>query len=93
MAGLPGGEILEKGLRDLHSGVTSVEGLLVLIGRSRLTAAGIDVPAVPPADGGEPPEHALYALLAQEHGNEAHARYNGLVRRLISLERALECAR
>ena len=31
--------------------------------------------------------------LAQEHGNEAHARYNSLVRHLVSLGRALERTR
>ena len=91
LATLPGGEFLGPGLEDLRSGTPSIEALLLLIGRSRLRAAGIDVPttlALPP-DG---PELALYALLQREHGDEAHSRYNALIRRLVSLERALECA-
>lgn len=91
-AHLPGGEILEAGLRDVRAGRLSVEALAVLIGRSRLTASGIDVPAAPSALAGSP-EHALYALLAIKHGNEAHSRYNAIIRRLVKLERALEWAR
>jgi hypothetical protein len=29
-------------------------------------------------------------LLGREHGNEAHSRYNALLRELVSFERALE---
>lgn len=35
-------------------------------------------------------DHQLYALLGREHGNEAHNRYNALLRELVSFERALE---
>ena len=38
------------------------------------------------------PELALYRLLGQEHGADADGRYNALVRRLISYQRAAECA-
>ena len=37
-------------------------------------------------------EHRLYALLAAEDSDLAHSRYNALVRRLVSFERAAECA-
>jgi hypothetical protein len=37
-------------------------------------------------------EHRLYALLAAEDSDSAHSRYNALVRRLVSFERAAECA-
>jgi len=48
---------------------------------------GVAVPvAIPDAD------LLLYAALAREHGNDAHSQYNALVRRLVSFERALECA-
>jgi hypothetical protein len=39
----------------------------------------------------ETPEHRLYELLAREEPDSAHSRYNALIRRLVSLERALEC--
>jgi hypothetical protein len=38
------------------------------------------------------PEHRLYALLAVTNADSAHSRYNALVRRLVSFERALACA-
>ncbi len=40
------------------------------------------------------PERRLYDLLATENPDGAHARYNALIRRLVSLvsfERAAEC--
>ena len=44
------------------------------------------VPATPPD-----PEHRLYALLARDDPDAAHGRYNALIRRLVSYERALAC--
>jgi len=84
---LPGGEILEAGLADLHAGRETAFALAVAIGAPRLRLLGIDVPSVP-----EEPEHRLYALLARDDADSAHSRYNALIRRLVSLERALECA-
>jgi hypothetical protein len=86
-AGLPGAELIEEGLRDLSARIESVPSLLVSIGAPRLTRMGI---VVPPA--GPKPEHRLYGLLQAAHGDAAHGRYNALVRRLVSFERALECA-
>jgi hypothetical protein len=80
---LPGEEFITAGLRDLERGAESVEALLVSIGAPRLTAAGIPVPA-PLAH----PEHALYDWLSEKHGDAAHSRYNALIRRLVSFERA-----
>jgi hypothetical protein len=37
-------------------------------------------------------EQRLYRLLADRHGDAAHARYNALVRRLVSFERAAAAA-
>jgi hypothetical protein len=39
------------------------------------------------------PEERLDALLARDDPDGAHSRYNGLVRRLVSFERAAESAR
>ena len=85
---LPGAELLRDGLRDLANGVQSVPALLVAIGAPRLRRSGIKVPDGPPN-----PEHRLYARLAEDAPNAAHGRYHALIRRLVSLERALECAR
>jgi len=38
-------------------------------------------------------EHRLYGRLASDGGGAAHGRYNALVRRLVSFERALACVR
>lgn len=84
---LPGRELVDAGVEDLRRGEETVEALLVSIGASRLRAVGIDVP-LPLAT----PEIRLYDLLRREHGDDAHGRYNALVRRLVSFERAAECA-
>ena len=83
MLALPGEDIVVEGIADLRRGVESVPALLVSIGAPRLRRLGLDVP---PAI--EEPERRLYALLANEHGDAAHGRYNALVRRLVSFERA-----
>ena len=85
---LPGGEILRDGLRDLEAGVQSVNSLLVLIAAPRLTRCGIRVPSTLALSG--LPEHALYQLLTVEQGPEAYRHYRSLLRRLVSLENALD---
>ena len=90
-ANLPGHELIERGLDDLEKGVESVEALLVLIGSPRLRDLGIPAPLCV-ADK-NPPEHRLYDLLARENSDAAHSKYNALVRRLVSFERALPCAK
>jgi len=87
-SGLPGAELIEAGLRDLSRGAETVASLLVSIAAPRLRALGLDVPA-PIGDA----ELRLYRRLATEHGAAAHARYNALVRRLVSYQRAMACAR
>ena len=82
----PGADLVRDGLRDLASGVESVEALLVLVGAPRLRRLGFDVPDTP-----DFPEDRLYARLAEEHGNGAHSKYNALIRRLVSFERAAAC--
>ncbi len=86
-AGLPGGDLVRKGLVDLERGEESVEALLVSIGATRLRALGIAVAAPVPS-----PEHKLYALLSNDDADSAHSRYNALIRRLVRFERAAECA-
>jgi len=84
---LPGADLVEQGLADLQRGIESHESLLVSIGAPRLRRLGLDVRQPLPA-----PEHRLYSLLDAEHGDAAHSRYNALVRRLVSFERAAAAA-
>lgn len=84
---LPGADLVSSGLDDLRSGRNTAEALLVSMGAPRLRRSGVDVPSPLPD-----PEHRLYELLAAEDSDSAHSRYNALVRRLVSFERALECA-
>lgn len=84
---LPGADLIEKGLADLRQHQETVEALLVAIGAPRLRNIGLDIPAQLPDN----PEHRLYQLLAHEDSDSAHSRYNALLRRLVSYERAAEC--
>lgn len=84
----PGWELVRPGLADLAAGVESVASLLVSIGAPRLADLGFQVEA--PISN---PNHRLYELLAISNPDSAHARYNGLVRRLVSFEQTAECVR
>lgn len=86
---LPGADLIREGLRDLERGIESVPALLVLVGAPRLRDIGIEV--VDPFPRDEFAEHRLYELLAAEDSDGAHSRYNALIRRLVSFERAAEC--
>jgi hypothetical protein len=83
---LPGGDLVAKGLADLADSRETVEALLVSIGAPRLRALGLRV-ETPFPDA----EHRLYERLAREDADDAHSRYNALVRRLVSFENAREC--
>lgn len=83
----PGQDLVEKGMADLASGRETVESLLVRVGGPRLRKLGFDIPP----HTGELPEHRLYKLLAADDQDTAHSRYNALIRRLVSFERAAEC--
>jgi hypothetical protein len=86
--GLPGGDLIASGLDDLRRGLETVPSLLVSIGAPRLRRLGHAV-----LHGIPEPERRLYALLARDNPASAHSRYNGLIRRLVSFERAAECVR
>jgi hypothetical protein len=79
--------MIRAGLADLDGGRETAASLLVSIGAPRLTSLGIDVRSP-----FHEPEHRLYALLAREDPDSAHGRYNALIRRLVSFERAAACA-
>jgi hypothetical protein len=85
---LPGADRVRSGLADLAAGRETEAALLVSIGAGRLRDAGLDVPP-----GFPDPEHRLYRLLSGIHGDDAHSRYNALIRLLVSFERALECVK
>jgi hypothetical protein len=85
---LPGEDLVDRGVRDLTRGIESVESLLVSLAGERLRALGVPVPETF-ADA----ELRLYNLLSAEHGDAAHGRYNALVRRLVSFQRAIACAK
>ena len=89
---LPGGDIVAAGLADIAAGRETEASLLVRIGGPRLRRLGFPVPERT-ADDVEDYEIRLYHLLGPEHGNNAHARYNALIRRLVSFERAAACVR
>lgn len=85
---LPGVDLVEHGLADLRRGVESVPALLVSIGAPRLRELGFEVAS--PFEGAE---RRLYDRLAEQGQDAAHSRYNALLRRLVSFERAAACAR
>ena len=86
-ADLPGHDLIEQGLDDLAAGVETAAALLVSIGAPRLGQLGVSVASPIPSS-----EHRLYALLSRTDPDSAHSRYNALIRRLVSFERALACA-
>lgn len=88
LAALPGGDLIERGLADRARGLDSIEALLVSIGAPRLARLGFEVSDPIPAA-----ERRLYDRLHAEDADSAHGRYNALVRRLVSFERAAACAR
>lgn len=85
---LPGADLVARGIQALRRGETTIEALLVSVGAPRLRAAGLDIPPVPPLP--HAPEISLYLAIGADHPRDAHSRYNALIRRLVSFERALE---
>src|SRR3990170_4113375 len=88
LSSLPGGNAVCQGLEDLAAGKESETALLVLVGAPRLRRLGLEIPE----DNANMPEHRFYQLLARSDPDSAHSRYNALIRRLVSFERALERA-
>jgi hypothetical protein len=82
----PGEDLIDRGIADLERGRDSIEALLVSIGAPRLRRIGFEVPQTIAS-----PETTLYERLAESDPDSAHSRYNALIRRLVSFERAAEC--
>jgi hypothetical protein len=87
---LPGAELVVSGTAALARGERTIEALLVAVGAPRLRRLGIHLPSADRLP--EAPELALYHAVGAAHPRDAHARYNALIRRLVSFERALEAA-
>lgn len=86
LTGLPGEELVRKGLVDLDAGEVTVEACLVSIASPRLRQHGlltIKTALVPEA------ELTLYGLLGRTE-EDPYGRYNSLLRRLVSFEHALD---
>ena len=88
MERFPGVEIVREGIDDLRRGATTVPALLVSIGAPRLRQIGLPVPKQVIRS----PEIKLSLRLAQFDPDGAHSKDNALIRRLVSFERAAECA-
>ena len=86
--GIPGEELVAAGVEALRQGKLSIEALLVAVGAPRLRSLGIPVPD----DARLPhyPELALYHAVGKRYPDDAHSRYNALIRRLVSFEHELE---
>lgn len=85
--GLPGEDLVRRGLADYQAGRRSTESYLVQIASPRLVDCGL----LSPDKSSEVVEHELelYRLLREE-GGDAYSRYNALLRELISFEMALD---
>ena len=85
---LPGEDLVAQGLKDLAALKETVPALLVSIGATRLSRAGLKLHS-PIQDA----DQRLYLVLAETCGDDAHSQYNALIRKLVSFERALECVK
>ena len=65
---LPGTELIEPGLADLRAGRDTTAARAVLVARTRLVEAGLEVPA---PELRAPAAHLLYESLARAYGAEA----------------------
>ncbi len=87
IGGLPGEELVRRGLADFRAGQATIFSCLVRIARPRLSRAGLMPESAP--DESSQPELELYDLLMREPG-DAYSRYNALLRELASFENALD---
>ncbi|HZD51719.1 MAG TPA: hypothetical protein VE175_01610 [Woeseiaceae bacterium] len=86
--GLPGGEMVDTGLKHLADGTVSAESLLLSLAAPRLRREGIPVGQVLPE-----PENRLYDLLSAEAGDLAHARYRAHLQQIASFADACHLVR
>jgi len=86
---LPGEDIISAGIQDLQLRRETIPALLVAIGAPKLRSLGVKVPNPLPSN----PEHRLYDLLSADEPDAAHSKYNALIRKLVSFQRAIPCVR
>ena len=89
MSSLPANDLIVTGIEDLQHSRETIPALLVAIGAPKLRSLGLDVPENLPSN----PEHRLYDLLSLTQPDSAHSKYNALIRKLVSFERAFSCVR
>ena len=89
MNSLPGNDLIVMGVDDLLHSRQTIPALLVAIGAPKLRSLGLEVPENLPST----PEHRLYDLLSDSDPDSAHSKYNALIRRLVSFERAMACVK
>jgi len=89
MYSLPGGDLISAGIQDLHDERETIAALLVAIGAPKLRRLGLELPTRLPSN----PEHRLYELLSLTAHDAAHSKYNALIRRLVSFQRAIPCVK
>jgi hypothetical protein len=87
--GLPGGDVIDRGVADLAAGRESVESLVVSLAAPRLRREGVPLPRDTHPD----PDQRLYRLLEQTAGDLAHARYLAHLRQAASFADACRLAR
>lgn len=92
MVSLPANDLISAGIRDLQDRRETIASLLVSIGAPKLRSLGMKIPDIPSSFASYP-EHRLYHLLSRDGTDSAHSRYNALIRKLVSFERALPCVR
>ena len=86
---LPASDLIDTGILDLQKQRETVPALLVAIGAPKLRKLGLCLPSILPTN----PEHRLYDLLSLTAPDSAHSRYNALIRKLVSFERALQASK
>lgn len=86
--GLPGGDVVDKGLLDLAAERVTVESLLLSLAAPRLRREGVPLSTVHTN-----PENRIYDLLSRTEGDLAHARYRAYLRQLASFADACRMAR
>jgi hypothetical protein len=87
--GLPGADLVRKGIADAQAAVDTREAALVQMAHAKLASQGFAVPA---PSYPEPAGHRLYDLLSDDDRATAHSTYNALVGRLTSFLDALDHA-
>ena len=85
LSGLPGADIVQRGMADLDAGELSVDALLLCIHSENLRRLGLPIAKPPTLD---EPELRLYKLLCERNPDDAHAAYNAWVDRMDKFVRA-----